>query len=135
MNESNQLKSVGLKITMPRLRILQVLMQSDAHHLSAEDVYRTLNDLNENVSLATVYRVLTQFETTGLVQRHNFEGGYAVYELRTGNHHDHLVCTNCGRVEEFLDEVIESRQHSIAAKAQFKMTSHALNIYGICSDC
>lgn len=135
MIEGNQLKSAGLKITAPRLKILQVLEHARDHHLSAENVYKTLIDMGEDVSLATVYRVLTQFEAAGLIDRHNFEGGYSVFELRQDTHHDHLVCVKCGHVEEFLDEIIESRQHQIASKAQFKMTGHALNIYGICAKC
>ena len=135
MIESKQLKSAGLKITVPRVKILQVLEQAREHHLSAENVYKKLFDMGEEVSLATVYRVLTQFEAAGLIDRHNFEGGYSVFELRQDTHHDHLVCVKCGRVEEFLDDVIESRQHKIANKACFKMTGHALNIYGICANC
>ncbi len=133
--DGNQLKSVGLKITHPRLKILQVLECSQQHHLSAENVYKALVAMGEEVSLATVYRVLTQFEAAGLIERHNFEGGYSVFELRQGAHHDHLVCVKCGHVEEFLDEIIENRQQKIASKAQFKMTGHALNIYGVCSRC
>jgi len=135
MEESQQLKEAGLKITMPRLKILQILEQSADHHLSAEDVYRALSDMGEDVGLATVYRVLTQFETAGLINRHNFEGGYSVFELSLGEHHDHLVCVKCGRVEEFVDEVIEQRQKMIAEHAGFKMTDHALNIYGLCPGC
>lgn len=135
MEESQQLKEAGLKITMPRLKILQILEQSSAHHLSAEDVYKALLDTGEDVGLATVYRVLTQFETAGLIIRHNFEGGFSVFELSQGAHHDHLVCVKCGRVEEFVDEVIEQRQKMIAERAQFKMTDHALNIYGLCPAC
>ena len=135
MEESQQLKEVGLKITMPRLKILQILEQSAEHHLSAEDVYRALSGVGEDVGLATVYRVLTQFETAGLISRHNFEGGHSVFELSQGEHHDHLVCVKCGRVEEFVDEIIEQRQKMIAERAQFKMTDHALNIYGLCPVC
>ena len=135
MEESQQLKEAGLKITMPRLKILQIMEQSADHHLSAEDVYRALSDMGEDVGLATVYRVLTQFETAGLINRHNFEGGYSVFELSQGDHHDHLVCVKCGRVEEFVDEVIEQRQKMIAQNAGFKMTDHALNIYGLCPLC
>lgn len=135
MIENKQLKSVGLKITAPRLKILQVLEQAKGHHLSAENVYKKLSAIGEEVSLATVYRVLTQFEAAGLIERHNFEGGYSVFELRQDTHHDHLVCVKCGYIEEFIDDVIESRQHQIANKAQFKMTGHALNIYGICAKC
>lgn len=135
MEESQQLKNVGLKITLPRLKVLQILEQSPNHHLSAEDVYKALLETGEDVGLATVYRVLTQFETAGLVSRHNFEGGYSVFELSQGEHHDHLVCVKCGRVEEFVDELIEQRQKEIAERAHFKMTDHALNIYGICPQC
>jgi Fur family transcriptional regulator, ferric uptake regulator len=135
VEESQQLKNVGLKITLPRLKVLQILEQSTNHHLSAEDVYKALLETGEDVGLATVYRVLTQFEAAGLVSRHNFEGGHSVFELSQGEHHDHLVCVKCGLVEEFVDEVIEQRQKVIAEKAHFKMTDHALNIYGICPKC
>lgn len=135
MDESKQLKSAGLKITLPRLKILQLLEQSQDRHMSAEDVYKTLIDMGEDVSLATVYRVLTQFEVAGLIDKHNFEGGHAVFEIRSHAHHDHLVCVKCGRVEEFLDDVIESRLEHIAEKIRFKITDHALNIYGVCSKC
>ena len=135
MEESQQLRDAGLKITMPRLKILQILEQSTAHHWSAENVYKALLEMGEDVSLATVYRVLTQFESAGLVSRHNFEGGYSVFELSQGAHHDHLVCVKCARVDEFFDEIIEERQRIIAEKAHFKMTDHALNIYGLCPQC
>ncbi|KTD75483.1 ferric iron uptake transcriptional regulator [Legionella waltersii] len=135
MEESQQLKDAGLKITVPRLKVLQILEQSRHHHLSAEGVYKALLESGEDVGLATVYRVLTQFEAAGLVARHNFEGGYSVFELSQGEHHDHLVCVKCGRVEEFCDEEIEKRQKIIAERAHFKMTDHALNIYGICPKC
>lgn len=135
VEESQQLKDAGLKITLPRLKVLQILEQSRNHHLSAEGVYKALLEMGEDVGLATVYRVLTQFEAAGLVSRHNFEGGYSVFELTQGEHHDHLVCIKCGRVEEFVDEIIEQRQQAIAEKAHFKMTDHALNIYGICPQC
>jgi len=135
VQESQQLKDAGLKITMPRLKVLQILEQSSDHHLSAEDVYKALLEMGEDVGLATVYRVLTQFEAAGLIHRHNFEGGYSVFELSQAEHHDHLVCVKCGRVEEFMDEIIEKRQKMIAQQAQFKMTGHALNIYGLCPDC
>lgn len=135
MEESQQLRDAGLKITLPRLKVLQILEQSRNHHLSAEGVYKALLETGEDVGLATVYRVLTQFEAAGLVARHNFEGGYSVFELSQGEHHDHLVCVKCGRVEEFVDEIIEQRQKVIAERAQFKMTDHALNIYGICPQC
>ena len=135
MEESQQLKNVGLKITLPRLKVLHILEQSLNNHLSAEGVYKALFESGEDVSLATVYRVLTQFEAAGLVSRHNFEGGHSVFELCQGEHHDHLVCVQCGIVEEFVDEVIEQRQKVIAEKAHFKMTDHALNIYGVCPKC
>lgn len=135
MEESQQLKDAGLKITMPRVKVLQILEQSRDHHMSAENVYKALIEMGEDVGLATVYRVLTQFETAGLVSRHNFEGGHSVFELSQGEHHDHLVCVKCGRVEEFIDEIIEQRQEAIAERAHFKMTDHALNIYGLCPDC
>lgn len=135
MGDSKQLKDAGLKITLPRLKVLQILEQSHKHHLSAEGVYKALLEMGDDVGLATVYRVLTQFEAAGLVSRHNFEGGHSVFELSQGEHHDHLVCVKCGLVEEFVDDVIEQRQKSIAEKAHFKMTDHALNIYGICPHC
>lgn len=135
MEESKQLKEAGLKITTPRLKVLQILDDAHKHHLSAEEVYKALIDMGEDVGLATVYRVLSQFEQAGLIQRHNFEGGYSVYELCQGEHHDHLVCVKCGKVEEFVDELIEQRQALIAEKANFKMTDHALNIYGLCGVC
>lgn len=135
MEERHPLKDAGLKITMPRLKILQILEQSSEHHLSAEEVYRALSEMGEDVGLATVYRVLTQFETAGLIHRHNFEGGYSVFELSQGEHHDHLVCVKCGRVDEFIDDMIEQRQKMIAERAGFKMTDHALTIYGFCSGC
>jgi len=135
VEESQQLKDAGLKITLPRLKVLQILEQSSDHHLSAESVYKALLEMGEDVGLATVYRVLTQFESAGLVSRHNFEGGHSVFELSQGEHHDHLVCVKCGRVDEFIDEIIEQRQRLIAKQAKFKMTDHALNIYGLCPVC
>jgi len=133
--ESEDLKRAGLKATLPRLRILDVLENSRQRHMSAEDVYRTLIEMGDDVGLATVYRVLTQFENAGLVVRHRFEGGQAVFELDQGQHHDHMVCLRCGRIEEFIDEVIEERQKQIAERANFQMTDHSLYIYGICSRC
>lgn len=135
MEESKQLKNAGLKITLPRIKVLQILEQSLNHHLSAEGVYKALLETGEDVGLATVYRVLTQFENAGLVSRHNFEGGHSVFELSQGVHHDHLVCVKCGCVEEFIDDIIEQRQKKIAEQAHFQMTDHALNIYGICPRC
>ena len=135
MDESKQLKSAGLKITLPRLKILQLLEQSKDRHMSAEDVYKTLIDMGEDVSLATVYRVLTQFEVAGLIDKHNFEGGHAVFEIRSHAHHDHLVCVKCGKVEEFVDPVIEERQQQVAVQAGYTITDHSLNIYGVCGGC
>jgi Fur family ferric uptake transcriptional regulator len=133
--DSKQLRRVGLKVTVPRVKILEILEGAEAHHLSAEEVYSTLTAAGDDVGLATVYRVLTQFEAAGLVTRHNFEGGYSVFELNQGTHHDHLVCVHCGRVEEFVDDIIEHRQQEIAKKAGYHMTDHSLNIYGICAKC
>lgn len=135
MNNNDELKKVGLKVTVPRLKILQLLEKSKEHHLSAEDVYRLLLDSGEDIGLATVYRVLTQFEEAGLVVRHHFEGGQSVFEMDHGTHHDHLVCVKCGRVEEFVDSIIEKRQEEIAKNAGYSITDHSLNIYGICAKC
>lgn len=135
MEETQQLKEAGLKITTPRVKILQILEQSIQHHLSAENIYQKLVDLGEEVGLATVYRVLTQFEAAGLITRLYFEGGHSVFELAQGAHHDHLVCVGCDHVEEFFDEMIEQRQQVIAQHASFKMTDHALTIYGLCQNC
>ena len=133
--ESQELKDAGLKITLPRVKILQILASSEVHHVSAEDVYKLLLGNSEEIGLATVYRVLTQFEQAGLVIRHNFEGGRAVFELDDREHHDHLVCTGCGRIQEFHDLVIENHQTKIAVKYGFTITDHALAIYGECEDC
>lgn len=134
MDNSN-LKKAGLKITLPRMKILQILENARDHHLSAEDVYRILLESGEDIGLATVYRVLTQFEEAKLVNRHNFSEGHSVFELDHGTHHDHLVCVKCGHVEEFVDPVIEERQQYVANKAGYTITDHSLNIYGICSKC
>ncbi len=135
MSNNDDLKKAGLKVTLPRLKILQILDKTKEHHLSAEDIYRMLLDSGEDIGLATVYRVLTQFEEAGLVVRHNFESGQSVFELDHGSHHDHLVCVKCGRVEEFVDEVIEKRQEEIAKEKGYSITDHSLNIYGICEKC
>jgi Fur family ferric uptake transcriptional regulator len=132
---SQDLKDVGLKATLPRLKILEIMENSENRHLSAEDIYKILSESGEDVGLATVYRVLTQFENAGLVTRHHFEGGTSVFEFNQGEHHDHILCVKCGRVEEFMDEVIEQRQQDIAEKAGFSMTDHCLYIYGICKEC
>ena len=131
------LKSSGLKATLPRLKVLEIFQNSSVRHLSAEDVYKLLLSDNLDVGLATVYRVLTQFEQAGLLSRNHFESGKAVFELNQGSHHDHLVCLDCGRVEEFFDEEIEKRQHRIAEERGFRLTEHALALYGNCTkqDC
>lgn len=136
MSMSNQeLRKAGLKVTLPRLKILELLESSQLRHMSAEDVYKTLLEQGEDVGLATVYRVLTQFEAAGIVERHHFEGGHSVFELRDSSHHDHLVCTSCGKVVEFKDEVIEDRQRRIAEQHGFSLTEHALYLYGMCAEC
>ncbi len=127
------LKSSGLKATLPRLKILEIFQGSSVRHLSAEDVYKLLLAENLDVGLATVYRVLTQFEQAGILSRNLFESGKAVFELNQGNHHDHLVCLDCGRVEEFFDEEIENRQHKIAEERGFRLAEHALSLYGTCT--
>jgi Fur family ferric uptake transcriptional regulator len=133
--DSAELKKAGLKATLPRLRILSILETHSDEHLSAEDVYKALIDAGEDVGLATVYRVLTQFESAGLVIRHNFEGGRSVFELDSGQHHDHLVCLTCGKVVEFVDETIEQRQQDIAEGNGFRILDHSLVIYGHCAVC
>ncbi|MBT6664011.1 MAG: ferric iron uptake transcriptional regulator [Gammaproteobacteria bacterium] len=133
--ESQELKDAGLKITLPRVKILQILESSEVHHVSAEDVYKLLLQNGEEVGLATVYRVLTQFEQAGLVVRHNFEGGHSVFELSSDIHHDHIVCVRCGRVEEFADDEIEQLQKKVADKLGFELTDHNLNMYGLCPEC
>jgi Fur family transcriptional regulator, ferric uptake regulator len=129
------LKIHGLKVTLPRLQILHIFENSPKPHLSAEAIYQELLKTEKEVSMATVYRVLTQFEAAGLITRHHFEENHAVYEINQGGHHDHLVCLKCNRVEEFVDEQIEIRQQEIATAKHFKMTNHSLNIYGICKQC
>jgi len=133
--QTQDLKKAGLKATVPRLKILQILEENKDQHMRAEDVYKALLESDEDIGLATVYRVLTQFEAAGLVARHHFEGAHSVFELDHGQHHDHILCTVCGRVDEFMDEAIEERQKAIAEKAGYKITDHSLYIYGICSDC
>jgi Fur family ferric uptake transcriptional regulator len=133
--KDQELRKAGLKVTGPRIKVLGILEAHKERHLSAEDVYRILLDQGDDVGLATVYRVLTQFEAAGIVQRHNFEGGHAVFELDQGEHHDHLVCIKCARVQEFLDDEIERRQSLIAKQYQFDMTDHSLTIYGVCLQC
>ncbi len=137
MPSPQELKSMGLKATLPRLKILELFRAGRQRHMSAEDVYRELLAVNEDVGLATVYRVLTQFEQAGLLKRSNFESGKAVFELDQGSHHDHLVCLQCGRVEEFVDSGIEQRQQAIARERGFELQDHALALYGNCvkTDC
>ena len=133
--ENQELKNAGLKVTHPRVKILQILESSENKHLSAEDVYKALLEANEDVGLATVDRGLTQFESADLVMRHHFEGGSSVFELTTMEHHDHIVCNKCGSVEEFYDEVIEEQQEKIAEKYGFAITDHSMYLYGICKNC
>lgn len=133
--QSKDIRNAGLKVTLPRLKILDMLEKSGNKHLSAEDMYKALLDDGEEIGLATVYRVLTQFESAGLVNRHHFEGGNSVFELNKGEHHDHIMCVKCGRVDEFYDEVIEQHQRAIAIEKGYEMTDHSLYIYGVCSAC
>jgi Fur family ferric uptake transcriptional regulator len=133
METTVELKNSGLKVTAPRLRILEVFRRAGRRHLAAEDVYRLLAEGGTDVGLATVYRVLTQFERAGILARNHFESGKAVYELRAKQHHDHLVCLDCGRVEEFYDAEIEKRQAAAAAKQGFAIADHALSLYAHCT--
>jgi len=133
--ESNDLKKAGLKVTLPRVKILELLEKADTRHHTAEDIYKALLESGEEVGLATVYRVLTQFETAALVTRHHFESGQAVFELNQGSHHDHLVCVKCGRVDEFYDDIIEQQQAKIASEKGYTITDHNLILYGVCSTC
>ena len=133
--EKTDLKNAGLKVTLPRMKILEYLECSDVRHQSAEDIYKKLLSDGEEIGLATVYRVLTQFETAGLVSRLNFEGGHAVFELNQQGHHDHIVCITCGKVEEFYDDIIETQQLKVAQEKGYAITEHSLTLYGKCSDC
>ena len=130
--DPDEIKSVGLKATLPRLKVLSLFESSKERHLSAEDVYKVLLNSGDDVGLATVYRVLTQFEQAGLLVRHHFEGGKAVFELNHGTHHDHIVCMQCGAVEEFCDDEIEALQHKVAKERGFKIKEHSLYIYADC---
>ena len=132
MTDDKELRSTGLKVTVPRLRVLDLFHQSKDRHLTAEDVYRKLLEDHSDIGLATVYRVLTQFEQAGLLTRHHFESGKAVYELNEGNHHDHLVCLQCGRVEEFYDAEIEKRQTKVARDRGYSIHDHQLYLYVDC---
>ena len=133
--ENSQLKKAGLKITHPRVKILHILENCEKRHISAEEVYKLLLAANEDVGLATVYRVLTQFETAEIVTRHHFEGGHSVFELESGVHHDHLVCVSCGKVDEFHDEIIEQRQVRLAEDKGYILTDHSLYLSGKCPKC
>lgn len=130
---SKELKQVGLKVTLPRMKVLDMLQVQHDQHLTAEDIYKALLASGEEIGLATVYRVLSQFETAGLVTRHYFEGGQSVFELNQGGHHDHIVCVQCGHIEEFYDDIIEKRQRSVAAAHQFQLSNHCLILYGECT--
>ena len=133
--DAEDLKSAGLKVTLPRLKILEVLESNSNLHLSAEDIYRILIDQKEEVGVATIYRVLSQFEESGIVEKLNFENNQAVYELCGVEHHDHLVCVKCNKIIEFQDDIIEEHQIQIAKKYGFELTDHSLYLFGLCSDC
>lgn len=137
MSNIEELKSTGLKATLPRLKILEIFQAGKLRHMTAEDVFRVLLDERSDIGLATVYRVLTQFEQAGLLIRSNFESGKAVYEINEGQHHDHLVCLDCGKVEEFYDAEIEKRQHAVAKAKGFAIADHSLSLYAKCTkeDC
>ncbi|MES9956386.1 MAG: ferric iron uptake transcriptional regulator [Sedimenticola sp.] len=132
---STKLKQAGLKVTLPRLKILEMLEENRGRHVSAEDIYRMMLDREEDIGVATIYRVLTQCEQAGLVSRLQFEGGKAVFEVAEDKHHDHIVCVKCGHVEEFHDETIEARQREIAQEAGFEMDDHSMVLYGLCKAC
>ncbi len=133
-DQNTELRKAGLKVTLPRVKILEILQDPNNQHISAEDVYKILLDLGEDIGLATVYRVLNQFDDAGILTRHHFEGGKSVFELTGNTHHDHLVCLKCGKVVEFEDEVIEAKQLEIANKNGVKLTHHSLYLYGECVD-
>lgn len=133
MSQADDLKSSGLKATLPRIKILEVFQKTDVRHMTAEDVFKALLKEDADIGLATVYRVLMQFEQAGLLTRSHFESGKSVFELNEGQHHDHLVCLTCGRVEEFFDAEIEKRQRTIAQERGFALQEHALSLYGVCT--
>ena len=135
MGNIENLKSTGLKATLPRLKILEIFQSGEQRHMTAEDVFRVLLNEHSDIGLATVYRVLTQFEQAGILERSHFESGKAVYELNEGQHHDHLVCTSCGKVEEFYDAEIERRQQMIAKDKGWTLQDHAMSLYGLCGTC
>ena len=134
MVQNKELKKAGLKVTLPRLKILQILQEPENQHISAEDVYKILIEQGEEIGLATVYRVLNQFDDAGILNRHHFEGGKSVFEISHKDHHDHLVCLKCGKVIEFEDDIIEERQEMIAKQHKMKLTHHSLYLYGECTD-
>ena len=131
----DDLKKAGLKVTLPRLKILNILESSARKHMSAEEIYKIFIERGDEIGIATVYRVLTQFESSGIVSRHRFDGDSSVFELCAGPHHDHLVCVKCNKVVEFVDEVVEQRQRELAKRNGFEITDHSLTIYGLCPDC
>lgn len=133
-DHNSELRKAGLKVTLPRVKILEILQDPKNQHISAEDVYKLLLEIGEDIGLATVYRVLNQFDDAGILTRHHFEGGKSVFELTGGSHHDHLVCLKCGKVIEFEDDVIEAKQLEIAEKNGIKLTHHSLYLYGECQD-
>jgi Fur family transcriptional regulator, ferric uptake regulator len=133
MSNADELKSSGLKATLPRIKILEVFQNTQQRHMTAEDVFKALLQEGADIGLATVYRVLMQFEQAGLLSRNHFESGKAVFELNEGKHHDHLVCVTCGRVEEFYDAEIEKRQHNVAHSRGFELQDHALSLYAVCT--
>jgi Fur family ferric uptake transcriptional regulator len=135
MTNIDELKNTGLKATLPRLKILEIFQKAARRHMTAEDVFRVLLEERSDIGLATVYRVLTQFEQAGILIRSNFESGKAVYELNEGQHHDHFVCTSCGKVEEFYDPEIEKRQQIIAMAKGWIVHDHTMSLYGQCADC
>jgi len=132
MTRTEEIKNSGLKATLPRIKILELFQKTLLRHMTAEDVYKALLSEGADIGLATVYRVLTQFEQAGLLTRNHFESGKSVFELNEGHHHDHLVCLTCGRVEEFYDAEIEARQHAIAKERGFELQEHALSLYAAC---
>ncbi|MGM8885924.1 ferric iron uptake transcriptional regulator [Psychrobacter sp. 1U2] len=131
---NQELRKAGLKVTLPRVKILELLEQAERHHMSAEEVYKALIEQGEDVGLATVYRVLTQFEQAGIVERHNFENNLSVFEITQEEHHDHLVCDICGKIVEFHNEIIEEEQLKVAKEHGFKLSGHSLVLYGICNN-
>ena len=135
MSNPDDLKSIGLKATFPRLKILELFEKSEVRHMTAEDVYRLLVNDGMDIGLATVYRVLTQFEQAGLLERHHFESGKAVFELNAGHHHDHLVCVNCGSIVEFSDAAVERAQNAVYRRYGFKPVAHRMELKGLCPHC